>query len=240
MLLQLQDGSVGGLKTFAGELVEKEEGKPLVAVVSTEDLDSDGDIIRHEANDRGKGWQLDRFNKSPRVFWMHDKTTPNLAKGKAVVQNKRLLLHVVFDPQDALAQKLDQKYRDGYLTEWSVGFKARKEHASPLDSGGFEFFETTLREVSAVNMGANPSTAMVQKAFGIVPLAPQVDDGESQRTKELIDDLIDSVAEFRARIDAIEAAVLRGAADDGMADRALDGIAATLNGIAGDVERAQR
>jgi len=48
------------------------EAKTVDFVVSTEDVDRDGDIIRSE------GWELDAFRQNPVVLWAHQHGIPRL------------------------------------------------------------------------------------------------------------------------------------------------------------------
>lgn len=153
-------------KLFTGKVVEADQGGPIVAVVSTEAPDMIGDVMIQGANDRGKGWLLKDFNSRGRVYWMHDPFRPNLAKASAKVDGKQLLLSVEFDMADPFAAELDRKYREGYLTEWSVGFKPTSaEKMESNEHGGSTFFEQELYEVSAVNQGMNPGTGVISKAY---------------------------------------------------------------------------
>jgi len=153
-------------KLFTGKVVEAGEGQPIVAVVSTEVPDLIGDVMIQGKNDRGAGWLLDDFNSRGRVYWMHDPFRPNLAKASAKVDGKQLLLSVEFDMADPFAAELDRKYREGYLTEWSVGFKPTSaEKMEANDHGGSTFYEQELYEVSAVNQGMNPGTGVISKGF---------------------------------------------------------------------------
>jgi len=174
-------------KVFTGELVKSDADKPIVAIVSTEQVDLAGDVIVQGANEAGMGWVLDDFNRRGRIYWMHDPMRPNLAKARARVENGRLLLDVEFDKKDQFASEIERKYRDGFLTEWSVGFRPVKYTEN--DHGGYTFFEQVLDEVSAVNQGMNPGTATVAKAYGDwADRAAEVKailDGYEQRLREV-------------------------------------------------------
>jgi len=151
-------------KLFTGKVIDAPAGKPIVAVVSTSDPDLIGDVIHQGPNDRGKGWLLDDFNARGRVYWMHDPFRPNLAKASAKVDGTRLLLSVQFDQGDDFARELDRKYREGYLTEWSVGFRP-VEYDENNEHGGWTIYEAALDEVSAVNQGMHPGTGVISKAY---------------------------------------------------------------------------
>lgn len=152
-------------KVLTCKVLEADANKPIVAQVSTEDVDHAGDIIIQGANDKGAGWLLDDFNSRGRIYWMHNPFQPNLAKASATVDGGRLLLSVEFDMQDEFAAQLDHKYREGFLSEWSVGFRPTKGKYLENEHGGYTFFEQTLDEVSAVNQGMNPATRTISKAM---------------------------------------------------------------------------
>lgn len=197
-------------KVMTGKVVDAPKGKPIVAVVSTEDVDLAGDIIKQGPNDEGQGWITDGFNQGGRIYWMHNPMLPNLAKATARVDDDRLLLSVEFDQGDEFAREIDRKYREGYLTEWSVGFRPVEGKYIDNEHGGFTFFEQVLDEVSAVNQGMNPNTSTISKGFA---------------------DYLDAVSEYRAIIDQyerrlrdVEAYILRAQAarDEDEAREALE------------------
>ena len=155
-------------KVHQCKVLDADLGKPIVAQVSTADVDSDGDVIWQEPTEKGRGWLLDGFNKrGGRVYWMHNPFVPNLAKARAWTDAGQLMLSVDFDREDELAASLDRKIRSGYLDEWSVGFRPVKYEQR--EKGGLDIYESELWEVSVVNQGANANTAVlakVAKQFG--------------------------------------------------------------------------
>lgn len=225
MRIKLKDGSHYVTKTVVGTIAQREDGKPLVAIVSTEDVDSYGDVIMQGPNERGKGWLLDRFNKAPRIYWMHDPFTPNLAAARAWVENKRLMLEVGFDMADPFASGLDRKYRAGYLSEWSVGFRSIVEGPRAEGERGLFFYEQELRETSAVNRGANPSTDTISKCAGLE--ISEIDDQESSELRLLKAELQDYRDEIDGRLREIESAIMRGAreASEARAEKEQEAIA---------------
>lgn len=182
-------------KVMVGKVIEADAGKPIVAVVSTQDKDLAGDVIWQSPNERGRGWVLDGFNKAGRIYWMHDPFRPNLAKAKAWVDDGRLLLSVEFDKGDEFAAELDRKYREGYLSEWSVGFRPVDGKYAANEAGGYDFYESVLDEVSAVNQGMNPNTETVSKYLTAA------------------DDVRVAMEGYEARLREIEAAVMRAASE---------------------------
>jgi len=151
-------------KVRSCKVLDAPKGKPIVAVVSTQERDVDNDVIYQGPSDKGRGWLLDKFNaRGGRVYWMHNPWIPNLAKASARVDSERLLLSVEFDLEDQLAATLDRKIRAGYLDEWSVGFIPSEK--VPNEAGGFDIYEAELWEVSVVNQGANEATGVLAKGF---------------------------------------------------------------------------
>jgi hypothetical protein len=182
-------------KVMVGKVIEADRGKPIVAVVSTQDKDLAGDVIHQAANERGQGWLLDGFNRAGRIYWMHDPFRPNLAKARAWVDDSRLMLSVEFDQGDEFARELDRKYREGFLSEWSVGFRPVEGKYAVNEAGGYDFFESVLDEVSAVNQGMNPHTETVSKYL------------------HAADDVRAALDGYEARLREIEAAVMRAASE---------------------------
>ena len=186
-------------KVLQGKVIDATVGKPIIAQVSTENVDLAGDIIRQGPSDEGAGWLLDDFNSRGRVYWMHDPLRPNLAKASASVDDGRLLLSVHFDQGDEFAREIERKYREGFLSEWSVGFRPVDGKYTDNEHGGYTFFEQHLDEVSAVNQGMNQNTATISKAYA---------------------DYLDSAAETRAMLEAyearlreVEAAIMKNASE---------------------------
>jgi hypothetical protein len=238
MRLRLKDGSHYQTKMLSCALVERAEGEPLVAVVSGEAVDSYGDIIHQGPTEKGRGWLLDRFNASPRTYWMHDPMLPNLVMptSTAWVEKSALLYRVSFDMGDPFAAELDRKFRIGVLSEWSVGFRdinsTPREGAGPM--GGRDFWEQELREVSAVNRGAYPDTVTVGKALGIEP--GEIEDDGDQRLVALRAEFLDIREELEARLRAVESALMRGAREAEERVRAHD--AEVVRRIAGAADSA--
>lgn len=209
MKLKLKNDELFVRKVVTGEIVRAEVGRPLVAVVSTDAIDSYGDIIHQGPSDKGAGWRLERFNNAPRIFWLHNPERPNLGKGRAWLEENRLLVEVAFDMKDAFAADLDRKYREGYLSEWSVGFRALKREPRGEGYGGEHFWEQVLLENSAVNRGANPETDTISKAMLSGLPVDDIDECETSEIALLKAELQDYRAELEARVRAIESHIMR-------------------------------
>lgn len=167
------------------QLDDKE--KSFIAVASTEDEDRDKDIIRQD------GWNLKNFKKNPMVPWSHDYWGIPVAKSLRTWVDKtakRLMFKPQFDADDDQSMKIYNKYKNGFLTSFSVGFRGidfdwRDEENRW--SGGMEFTKQELLEISAVTVPANPNATVLQNdmsddqknllQLGYIPLFAKTESG---------------------------------------------------------------
>lgn len=61
----------------------KQEGGETWWVLSTEEQDRSGDIVRVA------GWELKNFQKNPQVLWMHDMWSPPIGNARQMVKNRQ-------------------------------------------------------------------------------------------------------------------------------------------------------
>jgi HK97 family phage prohead protease len=134
--------------------------KTFIAVASTEDEDRDKDIIRQD------GWDLKNFKKNPMVPWSHNYWGIPIGKSlKTWVdkESKKLLFKPQFDVDDEDSMKIFNKYKNGFLKSFSVGFRGVDFKYRDEDDrwwGGIEFLEQELLEISAVTIPANPNATV--------------------------------------------------------------------------------
>jgi HK97 family phage prohead protease len=134
--------------------------KTFVAVASTEDEDRDKDIIRQD------GWDLKNFKKNPMIPWSHNYWGIPIGKSlKTWVdkESKKLMFKPQFDVDDDDSIKIFNKYKNGFLKSFSVGFRGLKyEYRDEEDLwwGGVEFLEQELLEISGVTIPANPNATV--------------------------------------------------------------------------------
>jgi HK97 family phage prohead protease len=179
-----------GNPVFAADNIEikieqlDEKEKSFIAVASTEHEDRDKDIVRQD------GWKLANFNKNPVVPWSHNYYGIPIAKSlktwvdKTDKKGSRLLFKPKFDQDDEESMKVFNKYKNGFLTSFSVGFQGIKFNYRNEDDpwwGGREFTEQELLEISAVAVPANPhastrlSYAGVEKPNNLIQMGyPEV------------------------------------------------------------------
>ena len=141
--------------------IEKLDEKNIsfIAVASTEHEDRDKDIIRQD------GWKLTNFKKNPVIPWSHNYYGIPVAKSlktwidKTKPNEPRLLFQPKFDAEDQESVKVFNKYKNGFLTSFSVGFRGIDFTFRDEDDrwwGGREFTKQELLEISSVAIPANP------------------------------------------------------------------------------------
>ena len=150
--------------------------KSFLAIASTEDEDRDNDVIRTS------GWDFSNFKKNPVVPWGHDYWEPPVGKAISIkkdLKKKRVVFKPQFDKDDEKAMLIFNKYKNGYLNTFSVGFIGKEYKWRDEDDrwgGGREFIKQELLEISAVTVPANPNANMELRGL------------ESNRPKSLLDE----------------------------------------------------
>jgi HK97 family phage prohead protease len=136
-----------------------EKNMSFIAVASDESEDRDKDIIRQD------GWDLKNFKKNPVIPWSHNYWSVPVARSlKTWVDKatKRLLFKPQFDSTDPDSVKLFNKYKNGFLTSFSVGFRGINFNWRDEENrwmGGREFIKQELLEISSVAIPANPNAS---------------------------------------------------------------------------------
>lgn len=249
-IVELEDGSIlcGKDATLEVAMVDK----AMVAMVSTEVVDTDGDVIHASKNARGMGWDLADFNRNPIVLWSHDPRVPSIAGpsvkakvGKREGGGKALYLDpFAFDMSDPFAAGIAGKYERGVLKQTSVGFigKIWDRRMEGDMMVGREYFEQKLIEVSCVNVGANQETDTVVKRMlsrcGVAAKVQDCGDSEIRELKALIQHLTEDQEYLKQELR------LLGNAVKGFAEKDFGGhdeaavIAAAANHAAGDLDLA--
>ena len=164
---------------------DDEERRVVRYIMSTEDVDRMGDIIRvyggthnkEGATEKGKGWQLGHFQKNKQFLWSHESWNPPLGNVERARKDKliegdgklkpALVGEVEFFDKDIspFADTIYKAARAGKLAGNSVGFLPKKTNkfesaeergALGLGDNGVEFIECELLEDSACSVPANP------------------------------------------------------------------------------------
>lgn len=111
-----------------------------------------------------RGWQLQNFQKNPVLLWAHDQSldasVPAIGKVTNLHVNAKgqLVGGMQFDMDDPFAAKVANKYKNGYMSAVSVGFKPLEYEET---NKGYHFIKQELLELSCVNVPANQN-ALVQ------------------------------------------------------------------------------
>lgn len=202
MIIELVDGTVLVDKHFTTEVSQVE--KRMVAMISNEAVDTDGDVMHAGRTKNGAGWILDGYNRNPIITWSHDRLTrPNIGSadvrakvGKMDDGTRALFLDPFsFDMPDPFAAEIAGKYERKVLKQTSIGaigikFDRRMEGDQ---MAGREYFEQKLIEVACVNIGANQDTTVLMKSMlGMHGLSAKVQGGGDSEIADLkreLDDL---------------------------------------------------
>lgn len=204
-------------------ILKAEDDKGLIALVSTDSVDSDGDIIHQGTNENGKGWDLERFNKHPVMLWSHDIRIPSLGTGHAWVgeseMGKGLHFRPVFDSGDEFARQIQGKIERGVISETSVGFGSDnydRRKAEGDEWPGFDFWDSYLVEISWVNRGANPDVDSMMKTYlkNHPSMIKEIKTFEDPVLDQMKVEFVDRLTEIETRLRSIEDGIIQGATED--------------------------
>jgi uncharacterized protein len=148
-------------RKIARALVRKvgnDEGLLSAVVGSTASVDRYGEIIDQ------KSWDLKNYKKNPVILWAHNMSLgeDRPAIGRAVnvgIKAGKLVFDIQFDMADPFAADIFRKYKEKFLSAFSVGFiphtiKRYDEEGQPLEN--IVLMDNELLELSAVPVPANP------------------------------------------------------------------------------------
>lgn len=139
------------IKAMAGAVREVTD-KGIVAWVSAETVDRDGDLLL------AAGAKLDNYRRNPVVIWAHDYKLPPIGRATdlRVVPGEGVEASTEF-ADTPFAQEIAGLYRGKFLTAFSVGFIPTAS-GGPSREGqtGLTITEWELLEYSAVPVPANP------------------------------------------------------------------------------------
>lgn len=148
-------------KFFTAEIVAPPNpDRTVTFVISTGDVDRDGDIINPD------GWDLTKWINNPQVLYGHDYSGLPVANGLEVWQESGKLMATAKFIEPEIYPFADIVYRmvlKGYLRACSVGFQAKAYEF--LDDGGIHFKEQELLEFSVVTVPANPDALISASAY---------------------------------------------------------------------------
>lgn len=154
----MSTAAVAGARTkLFTPTVEKADGRARTFVVSTDEVDRDGDRIL--------GWDLTQYRRNPVVLWGHDHRAPPIARTRSIrAGDGRLVATADFPPEgsydlsDTVLRLLDARV----LSAASIGFTPIEQPVRN-QTGGLDFPLVELLEWSIVSVPANPA-ALVMRA----------------------------------------------------------------------------
>ncbi len=143
-----------------------QDGTLIGAIGSTAAVDRYGEIIDQES------WDLKNFKKNPVMLWAHNLTMgedrPPIGKlTKIKVEDGELRFNAQFDMNDPFAADIFRKYKEGFLSAFSVGFiphtiQRYTDKGEALDNPILR--DNELLEMSAVPVPANPEALNALRA----------------------------------------------------------------------------
>lgn len=129
-------------------------------VISTETVDTYGTVFKLS------GWNLERYQKNPIVFYAHKSYSDNpdmvIGTSEVFVENDQLIGRVRFEEEETnpLAEKIWKKVQAGTLRMASIGANPIRGHWGDEklgeDKDVIYFDESVLLEWSIVPLGSNP------------------------------------------------------------------------------------
>ena len=160
------------------------ENRTITFVMSSEDVDRDGDIIKVD------GWELEGFMRNPVFLVFHDQRQFPIGRVEDIRGAGTQLLGTVRFAEKGTYEVADvayELYRQGIMNAVSVGFRGIEWE--PMEEGeGLLFTRQELFELSAVPVPANPAAvAVAQKSSAVASLfdAPR----DAKASEEAIDDV---------------------------------------------------
>ena len=134
-------------------------------IVSTDDVDTDGDVIEME------GLNTKTYESNPLFYYNHEHSFDfNIGKSIGLWKYDHYLVSAFeFDKtQDSLGDKLYKLYKEGRMSQFSIGFEENEVSEKPSVCAKYGsnckrvIKKATLYEISAVDMGANTETKVLE------------------------------------------------------------------------------
>lgn len=139
-------------------------------IVSTDQEDRDGDIIKQD------GWDFDEFNANPIALLQHDHKQPigkwtNIHKRTVNGVNQTVADLILAPPASDLLKYAYALVTEGILNATSVGFRVKnaekRKDASGRPQRGHIITKAVLHEISVVSVPANQNAIRIAKSMSI-------------------------------------------------------------------------
>ena len=152
-------------KLYSGAAEALAENRQVVVVISTDDVDRQGDIVVQD------GIVLDAYRANPVVLWQHDAMLPIARCVEIGITDGRLRALVQFPPEGT-SEKADEVYgliRSGVINASSIGFLPidAEPVAEKQPWAGQRFLKCELLEFSFVSVPANRGATVTERSAQI-------------------------------------------------------------------------
>lgn len=182
-------------KNFIIEVKSSNEDKrEITAIASVESKkgDRDGDVVHLD------GLDLRGYKKAPVVLWSHNSSGLPIGRSKKTwIDGKKLMMNIQFATmeENSFADSVYKMIKSKYINSLSIGFAPNWEKAEyDKDRRGYDFTESTLLEVSIVNVPANAGAQIITRSVEKALTDNVIDDVEKKEfemyIKELEEDII--------------------------------------------------
>jgi HK97 family phage prohead protease len=139
----------------------KEDERKILAVVSKEVMDSDGDLIKID------GMSFDRYIKiGAPLMWSHKHSDPPIGKATMLekVGDEIIAEFEYAKPEEyGFADTIYKLTKGGYINSYSIGFKPDWASVKDIDKGRYLIGKSELLEISAVSIPANAEANVITR-----------------------------------------------------------------------------
>lgn len=138
------------------EVKDLQDGN-IEAVVATESLDRDGEILSIS------GLDTKNYKNNPVVLWAHRYDQPPIGKAESIKKSDgKLVAKIKFAITESdFAKEVYALYKGGFLNAFSIGFLPKE-----IDENIYT--KSEMLEFSAVPVPANPQALMTAKTAGVI------------------------------------------------------------------------
>lgn len=165
---------------------EQKEKRQAEFVISTEAVDTYDTVFKID------GWDLERYNRSPIVFYNHKSWSddPDMIIGTSEVrvEGKELIALVTFENDNPVADKVWRKVQAGTLNMASIGANPIEWRWGDFDKGEnpdvIYFIRQELLEWSIVPVGSNPD-ALKRSVESLEEIRTSLKKSEENEEKKL-------------------------------------------------------
>jgi len=139
--IEIKENDVITRKELSEDLIVDEPSRTFEAVISTTDVDADGDVVY------SMGCDPTKFLKNPVVLWSHSHSSPPIGKVTSLQINKNNIKATIQIAETEQADEIWSLVKGGYIKCNSIGFVAKKA----LIKGTKEFNEFITKNLNGIS-----------------------------------------------------------------------------------------